>query len=166
MFSQFCTRIGTIAGPFDCWLVSRSIATCEVRVRQSCANAMALAKYLESRINKVTKAYYLGLSPNPSHEIAKNNFEHGMYGGMLSFNLKGGISSASTFVKSLSKRTLTLSLGDVRTTISHPGKTSHRHVPLEERKKLGITDSMIRVSVGIEDYSLIEQAFKYALDKV
>ena len=163
--SQFCTRAGTIAGPFDCWLATRSIATWKVRVRQSCANALTLAKYLESRIEKVTKVYYPGLSSNPTHEIAKSIFDHGMYGGMVSFTLKGGIASASMFVKTLSKITLTPSLGGVRTTVSHPGKTSHRHIPPKEREKLGITDSMIRVSVGIEDYDAIEKEFDNALEK-
>ena len=88
-----------------------------------------------------------------------------MYGSMLSFNLKGGFNEANTFIKKLKKVTLTPSLGSAETTISHPGKTSHRHLTEEQKRAVGITDSMIRVSVGIEDYNEIETDFENALQK-
>ncbi|MGI0091384.1 MAG: trans-sulfuration enzyme family protein [Nitrososphaerales archaeon] len=161
--SQFCTRAGVIAGPFDCWLATRSLSTWKVRMAKSCANALTLAKYLETRSDKVSKVYYPGLASHPQNRVAKKIFDKGMFGAMVSFDLKGGLASASAFAKSLSKITITPSLGGVRTTISHPGKTSHRHITPKERKESGITDAMIRVSVGIEDYDFIELEFKRAL---
>lgn len=163
--SQFCTRAGIIAGPFDCWLAARSLATWRLRVKNSCSNAMQLAKYLESRRDKVSRVYYPGLSSHPMHDRAKKIFDRGMFGGMVSFDLNGGLRSASAFVRSLSTITLTPSLGGASTTVSHPGKTSHRYASPMEKKESGISDSMIRVSVGIEDYDLIEQEFKNALEK-
>ena len=161
--AQFNTRAGTIAGPFDCWLGMRSVATWELRVRKSCENAMKLAKYLEQRSDVISKVYYPGLDSHSQHALAKRLFNERLYGGMLSFDLKGGIREAGKFVKSLQKITLTPSLGGVKTTISHPGKTSHRHISAEQKKESGITDAMIRVSVGTEDYASIEKEFREAL---
>ena len=162
--SQFCTRSGVIAGPFDCWLATRSASTWEVRVRQSSNNAIRLANYLESRSDKISKVDYPGLRSHPQHELARRIFEDGIFGGMLSFDLIGGLISASRFVKSLKTVTLTPSLGGVHTAISHPGKTSHRSLTQEQKRGSGITDAMIRVSVGIEPYDSTEAEFKDALD--
>jgi cystathionine beta-lyase/cystathionine gamma-synthase len=161
---QFCTRAGVLAGPFDCWLATRSSFTWELRVKQSSQNALQLARYLESRSDKISGVHYPGLDSHPEHRIAQRLFTGGMYGGMLSFDLKDGFPAASRFVKSLEKVTLTPSLGGAHTTISHPGKTSHRSLTPEEKMSLGITDAMIRVSVGIEDYSSIEEEFRKALE--
>lgn len=162
--SQFCTRSGVIAGPFDCWLATRSLSTWKVRMEKSCANALRLAKYLETRSDKISKVYYPGLGSHPQNGLAKKIFDKGVFGGMLSFDLKGGLVAASAFAKLLAgKLTITPSLGGVRTTISHPGKTSHRYITPEERKESGITDAMIRVSVGIEDYDSIEAEFGKSL---
>lgn len=164
--SQFCTRSGAMAGPFDCWLATRSAYTWELRVRQSSLNASKLARYLESRKDKIAKVYYSGLDSNPQNQIAKKIFSDNLFGGMLSFALKGGLTAANKFVRALKTVTLTPSLGGVHTAISHPGKTSHRSLSLEEKNRLGITDAMIRVSVGIEDYDSIEREFERALDSV
>ncbi len=157
-------RSGIIAGPFDCWLATRSLFTWEIRVKQASANALKLARYLESRQDKVACVYYPGLQSHPQHRIAVNSFSDGQFGGMLSFDLKNGYQAASKFVRALENITLTPSLGGVHTAISHPGKTSHRTLSLEEKQRLGITDAMIRVSVGIEDYHSIEREFDKALD--
>jgi cystathionine beta-lyase/cystathionine gamma-synthase len=164
--SQISTRFGTTAGPFDCWLATRSLSTWRVRMIASCANAAKLATYLETRKDKISRVYYPGLSSNTSHVVSKRIFSEGLYGGMLSFDIKGGLKSTKTFVSSLKGITLTPSLGGVRTTISHPGKTSHRNLGREERKRSGITDSMIRMSVGIEDYDQIEEEVADALRAV
>ncbi|MHB8567092.1 MAG: trans-sulfuration enzyme family protein [Nitrososphaerales archaeon] len=161
--AQFNTRIGAIAGPFDCWLATRSLGTWELRVKQSCASAMKLARFLEDNKDKVSKVCYPGLESHPQHKLAMKTFENGMFGGMVSFDLRGGLDSASSFVKSLGMVTLTPSLGGVQTTISHPGKTSHRYISKEQKAESGITDAMIRVSVGVEDYPLIESDFEIAL---
>ena len=162
--SQFCTRAGVLAGPFDCWLATRSSITWELRVKQSSQNALLLARYLESRSEKISKVHYPGLDSHPQHEVAKRLFSNNLYGGMLSFDLKEGYPAASRFVRALEKVTLTPSLGGAHTTISHPGKTSHRSLSPEEKNQLGITDAMIRASVGIEDYNSIEEEFKRALE--
>lgn len=161
---QFTTRSGMIAGPFDSWLATRSVHTWELRVRQSSQNALKLARYLESRTDKISKVYYPGLESHLQHRLAERMFANDSYGGMLSFDLRGGFSQASRFVRALKKITLTPSLGGVSTAISHPGKTSHRFLSQEEKAKLGITDAMIRVSVGIEEYGSIEDKFRLALD--
>ncbi len=160
---QFCTRSGVIAGPFDCWLAARSLLTWELRVRQSSLNALKLARYLESRKDRISNVYYPGLDSHPQHGIAKRIFPDGLYGGMLSFDLKDGAPGASRFVRALETITLTPSLGGVHTAVSHPGKTSHRNLSREEKNRIGITDAMIRVSVGIENYDSIEQEFTKAL---
>ena len=163
--AKFCTRAGVVAGPFDCWLACRSVRTWQVRVNRSCENALKLARYLGSRDDVVSKVYYPGLDTHPQHKLATRLFNKGMFGGMISFDLRGGLSKAGAFVKRLSRLTLTPSLGGVSTTISHPGKTSHRYVTEKQKMETGITDAMIRVSVGIEDYDLLEQEFERALGK-
>ena len=162
--TRFCTRSGVIAGPFDCWLATRSLSTWKIRVKQASENALKLASYLESRRDKVSRVFYPGLQSHPQHRIAVNSFSDNQFGGMLSFDLKNGYHAASKFVKALENITLTPSLGGVHTAISHPGKTSHRSLSLDEKQRLGITDAMIRVSVGIEEYRSIEREFEKALD--
>jgi cystathionine gamma-synthase len=161
--AQFSTHAGTLAGPFDCWLASRSASTWRVRVEKSSENALRLARYLERRRDKVAKVYYPGLESYPHHKTAKAMFQKGLFGAMLSFDIRGGLKEVNSFVNRLRRVTLTPSLGGVATTISHPGKTSHRNIGEQERKKVGITDAMIRVSVGIEEYPEIESDFEAAL---
>jgi len=163
--SQFNTRLGTMASPFDSWLSSRSVATWKLRVEKSCENALKLAEYLESRADRVTKVYYPGLASHPQHKLAESMFEKGMFGGMLSFDLKNGLKGASAFAKKLKSASIAPSLGGVKTTISHPGKTSHRYISEEQKKETGITDAMIRVSVGVEDFDHIKEDFGQAMDK-
>ena len=162
---QLNTRLGAIAGPFDSWLASRSLSTWKIRMKSSCSNALKLARFLETQKETVSQVYYPGLKDSPDFSVARKLFAHGMYGAMLSFDLKGGLKGVNTFVRALSHITLTPSLGGVRTTISHPGKTSHRHVSRLEKKRMGISDSMIRVSLGVEDYEDIEKEFALALKK-
>ena len=162
--SQFCTRSGIMAGPFDSWLATRSLATWRIRVIQSSENALKLANFLESRSEKVSKVYYPGLESHALYQAAKRQFSQGVFGGMLSFDLKGGVENASKFVKALKTITLTPSLGGTHTAISHPGKTSHRFLTQDQKRESGITDAMIRVSVGIEPYQEIEEEFGHALE--
>ena len=162
--AQFDTRIGTMAGPFDCWLAARSVSTWKLRVEKCCENSSKLAEYLESRTDKVSKVYYPGLASHPQHKLAARLFLKNMYGGMLSFDLRNGLKQASAFAKNLKSAKIAPSLGGVKTTISHPGKTSHRYISEEQKKETGITDAMIRVSVGVEDFDLIRSDFAQALD--
>ncbi len=159
---QFCVRSGVIGGPFDSWLACRSASTWELREKKACENAMKLARFFETS-DKVSKVYYPGLSSFKQNKLATRMFDRGLYGGMVSFDLKGGLAKANSFVKHLSKISLAPSLGGVRTSISHPRKTSHRFITAEQQKESGITDSMIRVSVGIEAYDSLEKEFESAL---
>lgn len=163
--SKFCTRAGIIAGPFDCWLATRSLQTWRVRVERASENALKLARFLESKSEVVAKVYYPGLESHPQHDLATRQFDKGVFGAMISFDLRGSLARASEFVKKLSKVTLTPSLGGVRTTISHPTKTSHRHITEKQKEETGITDAMVRVSVGIEEYASLEEEFDRALRK-
>jgi cystathionine beta-lyase/cystathionine gamma-synthase len=140
-----------------CWLVERSLKTIVLRVRQQNANALAIAKYLktDSRIGKV---YYPGLTDHPDHEVAKTQMKGG-FGGMLSFEVKA---DAHKFMSKLKLIKRAISLGGVESTVTSPVKTSHSKMSPAERNAIGVTDNLVRYSVGIEEaadlISDIEQA--------
>ena len=138
---------GGVPSPFDCWLVLRSTKTLAVRMERHQKNAIELAEYLnESGIAK--KIYYPGLSDHPQHELAKNQMRG--FGGMISVDV-GETGIAKKILKNVKVFTLGESLGGVESLISHPASMTHASVPKEEREKFGLTDSLIRFSVGIED---------------
>jgi len=156
---------GPTPSPFDAWLTVRGLRTVDLRVRKCSENALELARFLCGH-PKVGVVHYPGLESSPYHDLGKKYLSGG-YGGMLSFEIKGGsLESARAFIDSLSMVELVPSLAGVSTTVSHPGKTSHRAIPLEERKTYGVGDGLVRVSVGIEDYADIEKDFRQALDAV
>ncbi|AEH24553.1 cystathionine gamma-synthase [Pyrococcus yayanosii] len=140
--------VGAILSPFDSWLVMRGIKTLAVRMERHEKNAMRIAEYLEEH-PLVEKVYYPGLPSHPQHELAKRQMRG--FGGMLSFELKGGLKEAVKFVESLEIFALAESLGGVESLIELPALMTHASLPKEEREKVGIKDSLIRVSVGIED---------------
>ena len=140
--------VGAILSPFDSWLVMRGIKTLAVRMERHEKNAMKIARYLEEH-PLVERVYYPGLPSHPQHELAKRQMRG--FGGMLSFELKGGLEDAVRFVESLKIFALAESLGGVESLIELPALMTHASVPKEEREKVGIRDSLIRVSVGIED---------------
>ena len=152
--------VGAVPSPFDCWLVLRSTKTLAVRMERHNQNAMKLAEFLvESEIAK--KVYYPGLRTHPHHELAKKQMRG--FGGMISADF-GDIEIAKKILKNVKIFTLGESLGGVESLISHPASMTHASVPKEERDKLGITESLVRFSVGIEDVedliSDIENALK------
>ncbi|GAB6101847.1 cystathionine gamma-synthase [Thermococcus atlanticus] len=140
--------VGAILSPFDSWLVMRGIKTLAVRMERHEKNAMTIARYLEEH-PLVERVYYPGLPSHPQHELAKRQMRG--FGGMLSFELKGGLEEAIKFVESLEIFALAESLGGVESLIELPAIMTHASVPKDEREKVGIRDSLIRVSVGIED---------------
>ncbi|WP_175059847.1 cystathionine gamma-synthase [Thermococcus sp. 2319x1] len=140
--------VGAILSPFDSWLVMRGIKTLAVRMEKHEKNAIKIAEYLEKH-PLVEKVYYPGLPSHPQHELAKRQMRG--FGGMLSFELKGGLEDAVKFVESLKIFALAESLGGVESLIELPAIMTHASIPKEEREKVGIKDSLIRVSVGIED---------------
>ena len=138
---------GAILSPFDCWLVLRGVKTLAVRMEQHEKNGRAIAAFLESH-PKVKRVYYPGLKSHPQHELAKRQMKG--FGAMLSFEL-GSLGAAQRMLRQVKVCSLGESLGGVETLISHPATMTHASVPPEERQKIGITDGLVRISVGIED---------------
>lgn len=146
--SWMMNNLGTGCSPFDAWLVLRGIKTLPLRMKMHNANALALARHLQQRPG-VARVYYPGLESHPHHELAKKQM-HG-FGGMLSFDLEGGQQAAFRFVKALRTISFAESLGGVESLIEHPETMSHASMTLEQRRRAGITDGNLRVSVGIEN---------------
>jgi cystathionine gamma-lyase len=140
--------MGGICSPFDAFLAMRSLKTLAIRMKAHDENGQAIAKFLEAH-PKVEKVLYPGLASHPQHALAKEQM-HGM-GGMITFYIKGGMPAARTFLESVKVFALAESLGGVESLIEHPAIMTHASVPPEMRKKLGIDDGLIRLSVGIED---------------
>ena len=139
--------IGSIMGPFDSFLVLRSLKTLQVRMQQHCANAQQIADFLQAH-SGIDKVYYPGLPDHPNHAIAKSQMNG--FGGMVTTVLKGGLSSATKFLERTELFTLAESLGGVESLIEHPAIMTHASIPPEIRQELGIEDGLVRLSVGIE----------------
>jgi len=155
---------GGISGPMDSFLVLRGIKTLHVRMKQHCQNAQAIVDFLENH-SAVDKVNYPGLSNHKGHEIAKKQMRD--FGGMLSFSLKNDTIEAAHLMMTQTKLfSLAESLGGVESLIGHPASMTHASIPLEERLKTGVTNSLIRVSVGIEDEEDLIADLKNALEKV
>ena len=142
--------IGGTPGPFDSWLVLRGIKTLALRMKKHEENAIKIAEFLEKH-PKVKKVNYPGLKSHPQHELAKKQMSG--FGGMISFEIHGGKDFAKKVVESTKLFALAESLGGVESLIGHPATMTHAAVPAEQREKLGIIDSLIRISVGIEGTS-------------
>ncbi len=155
--------MGTCAAPFDCWLVLRGIETLAVRMRQHQENAVTISDYL-TRQNGVKKVFYPGLKSHPGHEIAKRQMKG--FGGMVSFEIRGGTKRASTFLRNLKIFSLAESLGGVASLAEHPATMSHGSMPENYRKEIGINNGIIRLSIGLENVEDLimdlDQAFKSA----
>lgn len=155
--------IGAVPGPQDCFLVLRGIKTLSVRMERHNANAMKVAEYL-SKHPKVDRVVYPGLPSHPQHELAKAQ-THG-FGGMVTFFTKGGLDEARIFLENVQMFALAESLGGVESLVDHPAIMTHASIPLAQRLELGITDSLIRLSVGIEDSDDIIADLDQALAKI
>lgn len=156
--------VGAVPSPFDCFLVNRGLKTLHVRMRAHYENALAVAQYLENN-ERVERVLYPALPSHPQHKIHKSQTK-GM-SGMMSFYLKGGLEESRTFLSSLKIFTLAESLGGYESLAELPSIMTHASVPPEERRKLSITDNLIRLSVGIEDLddliADLDQALKAAV---
>ncbi|MCB9344229.1 MAG: cystathionine gamma-synthase [Lewinellaceae bacterium] len=140
---------GAVPGPQDCFLILRGIKTLHLRVQRACENAAKIAEYLASH-EKVGKVYWPGFASHRNHEIAKKQMR--MFGAMVSFDLKNNsLESATTVLSNTHLFSLAESLGGVESLIGHPASMTHASIPREERLKVGLTDSLIRLSVGVED---------------
>jgi len=154
---------GAIPGPFDCWLVLRGVKTLAVRMEKHCSNAQRVAEFLEGH-QKIDVVNYPGLRSHPQHEIAKKQMAG--FGGMLSFRLKKGLDACKNLLRNVKVFTAAESLGGVESLIEHPATMTHASVPKEERERIGITDSLIRLSVGIEDEEDLVSDLSSALDRI
>jgi len=155
---------GAVPGPMDSFLVLRGIKTLHLRVQRACDNAMKIANMLVEH-PMIGKVNYPGLSDHPGHEIAKKQMS--AFGAMISFDLKeNSLDNAKIVMESLYYFTLAESLGGVESLVSHPSSMTHASIPREERLKSGLTDSLIRLSVGVEDVQDLMEDLVEALSKV
>ncbi|MGB0839675.1 MAG: cystathionine gamma-synthase [Chitinophagales bacterium] len=160
----FQNAVGGVPGPMDCFLMLRGIKTLHVRIRQHCQNAQQIVSFLQKH-PKVGKINYPGLPEHPNHEVAKRQMRD--FGGMLSFSLKkDSLESATTMMTATHLFSLAESLGGVESLIGHPASMTHASIPYEERVKTGVLDSLIRLSVGIEDVEDLIADLAQALDQV
>ena len=155
--------IGAVPSPFDCWLTLLGVKTLHLRMHRHASNAQAVAEFLEShpQIEKIT---YPGLKSHPQYGVAKEQMDG--FSGMISFELEGGIPAGTTVMNNVKLCSLAESLGAVETMITHPASMTHVDVPAEERHARGLTDGLVRISVGIEDPDDIIDDLKQALEKV
>jgi cystathionine beta-lyase/cystathionine gamma-synthase len=152
--------MGTCAAPFDCWLVLRGIQTLPVRMKQHQANALAVANYLE-RHTEVRRVFYPGLESHKGHEIARRQMKG--FGGIVSFEPEGGTESVNAFLRRLKVFSLAGSLGDVASLAEHPATMSHESMSSDYRRRVGISDELIRLSVGLENGDDLTEDLERAL---
>ena len=152
--------IGAVPSPFDCWLTLAGIKTLRLRMDRHAANAQVVAEYLEAH-PKVARVSYPGLASHPQHDIAAAQMSG--FSGMLSFELEGGLEAGRTVMNAVELCGLAESLGAVETMITHPATMTHAEVPDEEREARGLTDGLVRLSVGIEDVEDIIADLEQAL---
>jgi cystathionine gamma-lyase len=154
--------VGGVPAPMDCFLVMRGLKTLHVRMERHAQNAMAVAKFLEAH-PQVKKVIYPGLESHPQHSIAIRQMSG--FGGMISFEIQGGLDDARKFLEKVRVFALAESLGGVESLIEHPAIMTHASIPVETRRALGISDTLIRISVGIEDVADLIADLEQALKK-
>ena len=155
---------GAVPGPMDSFLVLRGIKTLHLRMQRHCENGKVIANFLKEH-PKVGDVYWPGFESHPNHEIAKKQMDD--FGGMVSFNINGNkLEDAVTVVSNTHYFTLAESLGGVESLCGHPASMTHAAIPKQEREKTGVLDSLIRLSVGIEDVEDLVSDLENALNKL
>ncbi|MBT8141046.1 MAG: aminotransferase class I/II-fold pyridoxal phosphate-dependent enzyme [Gammaproteobacteria bacterium] len=160
---QFCRNTGPSISPFNAWVMSKSLETLAIRMDKHSENALTLAKYLESN-ERVDKVYYPFLESHPKYAIAKKQMRAG--GGILTFYIKGTLDNGRRFLNAVNMCSLTANIGDTRSIVTHPASTTHAKLSPEDRSAVGISDTMIRVSVGLEHINDIIADIQQALEKM
>jgi cystathionine gamma-lyase len=155
--------VGAIAGPFDSFLALRGVKTLALRMERHCSNALALAQWLEQQ-PQVARVHYPGLESHPQHALAKQQM-HG-FGGMISLDLRADLAGTRRFLEAVRIFALAESLGGVESLIEHPAIMTHATIPLATRTALGIGDSLVRLSVGVEDLEDLRADLQHALAQV
>ncbi len=162
---QFVKKnLGVTQSPFDAFLVLNGMKTLPLRMDSHCSNAMALAEYLTDH-SKVKEVFYPGLTTHPQHELAKKQMK-GKFGGMIAFELKGGLEAGESLMNNVKVITLAPSLGCCKSLIQHPASMSHVKVPREKRIESGISDGLVRFSVGLEDVDDLIEDLAQALSQI
>ena len=154
--------IGAVAGPFDSFLALRGVKTLDVRMERHCRSALQIARWLEAHAS-VESVLYPGLESHPQHELARAQMPG--FGGIVTFFIKGGLEDARRFLERCTVFSLAESLGGVESLVDHPAIMTHASVPSSERAKLGISETLIRLSVGIEDVEDLKADLDQALQK-
>jgi len=155
--------VGAIAGVFDSFLVMRSLKTLALRMERHCSNALEIARWLEDQ-REVKSVHYPGLKSHPQHDLARQQMRG--FGGMVTIVLKTDLAGTRRFLENTHLFALAESLGGVESLINHPALMTHASVPEEQRRKLGITDSLVRLSVGVEDVRDLIDDLKTALEAI
>lgn len=160
---QFFTRhTGPAISPFNAWILSKSMETLGVRMDRHCSNALTVAEHFEGN-SEIISVKYPFLKSHPQHHLAVKQMSQG--GGIVTLDLKGGVQRAQRFIDNLQMVSVTANLGDSRSIVTHPASTTHSKLSEEERNRVGITDGLIRLSVGLEHYDDIIQDVDQALSK-
>ena len=154
---------GAVLGPQDAYYIIRGMKTFEIRMERHCKNAKKVVEFLNKH-PKIEKVYYPGLETHPGYEIAKKQMKD--FGAMISFELKGGFEAGKTLLNSLKLCSLAVSLGDTETLIQHPASMTHSPYTKEEREAAGITDGLVRLSVGLENVEDIIADLEQGLEKI
>ena len=154
---------GAVLGPQDAYYIIRGMKTFEIRMERHCKNARTIADFLNKH-PKIERVYYPGLETHPGHEIAKKQMKD--FGAMISFELKGGFEAGKTLLNNLKLCSLAVSLGDTETLIQHPASMTHSPYTKEEREAAGITDGLVRLSVGLENVEDIIADLEQGLEKI
>ena len=154
--------IGAVSSPFDCWLNLSGLKTLHLRMKRHEESAMAIAEFLEGH-SKIDRVLYPGLPSHPQHAIAKAQMSG--FSGMIAFELTGGTEAGKRLMNNVELCGLAESLGSVETMITHPASMTHVDVPVEDRRKRGLTDGLVRLSVGVEDVEDIIADLESALEK-
>lgn len=156
----FCRHTGPSMSPFNAWILSKSLETLALRMEKHCENAFNIADYLDGHQELVAVKYPF-LKSHPQYDLAKKQMKHG--GGLVTFEVSGGINRARKFLDNLKMLSFTSNLGDTRTTVTHPASTTHSKLTDEEREKVGIAPGLIRVSVGLENVNDVLEDIEGAL---
>ena len=160
---SFNRNLGAALSPFNAWVLSKSLETLAVRLDRHCENTLELSKHLLNH-PKIIKVKYPFLPNHPQYEIAIKQMLKG--GNILTFEMKGGIKSGQTFLNQIQMCSLSANLGDTRTIVTHPATSTHSKLSHEERARVGITDGLIRLSIGLENIEDIKHDIDQAMDKV
>ena len=159
----FCRHTGPAMSPFNAWILSKSLETLAIRMDKHCSNAFQLAQTLEKQAS-IQRVFYPFLASHPQYELAKQQMQQG--GGIVTFELKGGAAQSMQFLNALKMISLSSNLGDTRTIATHPASTTHSKLSEEERQSVGISQGLIRVSVGLEHINDICEDILQALRTV